>query len=792
MEWVKSDRLLDTKISCFKSIDMDTLRAFYFLNNWHMATCVLLIVVTACSLIFVFLFRLGCGQKKPPKDRNCIQKLLSVLPDIAWMKDGGGVIVACNSALAERYSWRIEDIIGKSDYDLFDKDTADLFRKGDLLAIAAGKPYRREEQLTTKNGERRYFETTASPMYDQNRVLIGVLGIARDITERKATEEALRSSEKRFSAAFQLSPIPMVISLSEDGTIIDANDTFLTLCGYTKEELVGLDRQKLGIWMDNTQFAECYRQLKACGSVRDFDTAVRSRHGRVFHSLTSANLIEIDSKEHILWGGRDVTEQRLAEQKLRNSQQKFYAIFHMSPNALVLVDESDGRSVEVNDAFAKLVGFSRDELLGKTGVGTDLMMDRYTSHKLIEKVKECGVLYNAEVVLTTKNGIRRTCEISATKVFAANKNSILWSFQDITEKREAENALRASEEKFSAAFRASPDAVVITRTADGVIVDLNESMSRMSGYSREELLGRTHIELGFWVNREEREALVAEILEHGRVRDQEVNMRTKDGAILFFLISAEVFSIEGEPHTLSVIHDITRWHLAEIEIKNANERLTALSAQLIDAQETERRILANELHDEIGQSLTVQKMALEALYLQSKDPTLCARIDTICEINDRVLNQVRPLSLNLRPPQLDDLGLVAAIRWNVSQQSSVTDCVSHFSARREIPDKLPESIAIACYRIVQEALNNALKHSEANNVWVSLQAIAGRLQISVRDDGKGFAPKNHNYLKSIGVAGMTERAQMIGGTLTVVSQPGMGCTITADIPLPHLDAPCVT
>jgi signal transduction histidine kinase len=207
-----------------------------------------------------------------------------------------------------------------------------------------------------------------------------------------------------------------------------------------------------------------------------------------------------------------------------------------------------------------------------------------------------------------------------------------------------------------------------------------------------------------------------------------------------------------------------------------------LSARLLKIQEEERRNLAHELHDEIGQSITAQKIVLQTLCIGQKNSTFCDQIAAVIRITDTVLNQVRRISLDLRPAQLDDLGLPAAIRWNLMRQSRLAGFVPHFSAM-DVPAVLPESIAIACYRISQEALTNAIRHGHAQNVWLSLKGGCAELQLEIRDDGEGFDPLLLEVGESMGMIGMQERAILANGQLAVCAQPGAGCMIVAKFAL---------
>lgn len=229
--------------------------------------------------------------------------------------------------------------------------------------------------------------------------------------------------------------------------------------------------------------------------------------------------------------------------------------------------------------------------------------------------------------------------------------------------------------------------------------------------------------------------------------------------------------------------EITERKRAERQLALSNERLQALSTRLLTVQEQERRSLARELHDEIGQSLTALKITLQSLGLRPETAALQTQINTAVGIADTALMQARQMSLNLRPPQLDDLGLAAAIRWNLARQAGLAGLQPQFAVD-DVPAALPEPLAIACYRISQEAMTNVLRHASARNVWVRLHLASGELRFELQDDGAGFDPAPaFAGASSMGVLGMQERALLVGGRLEIDSAPGQGCLVRAVFPL---------
>lgn len=225
----------------------------------------------------------------------------------------------------------------------------------------------------------------------------------------------------------------------------------------------------------------------------------------------------------------------------------------------------------------------------------------------------------------------------------------------------------------------------------------------------------------------------------------------------------------------------------ERELQEARLRLQSLSNRMLHIQEAERRHIARELHDEIGQSLTAMKLNLDTLQRRLAGHAALPLAVEVTDIAEGLLEQVRKLSLDLRPPQLDDLGLAAALSWLVKRHGRpegpaiVLDTPEH-------PSRLDAQIETACFRVAQEALTNALRHAGAGEIRIALRHGDGRFELQVRDDGCGFdlAAAQNRALQggSLGLIGMNERALLAGGELHIDARPGAGTTVGATFAQP--------
>jgi signal transduction histidine kinase len=219
-----------------------------------------------------------------------------------------------------------------------------------------------------------------------------------------------------------------------------------------------------------------------------------------------------------------------------------------------------------------------------------------------------------------------------------------------------------------------------------------------------------------------------------------------------------------------------------VELARSQHALQQLSARLVDAQETERRAISRELHDEVGQALGALLVDIGRLstVLSSDHPEVKAQLDNVKAVAERTFQSVRNMALLLRPSMLDDLGLAAALEWQgreVSRRSEIEVSVGS----EDVPEDLPDEYKICIYRLVQEALNNAVRHSGAANAKVVVERPGKSIVVRVTDDGRGFDPARS---RGMGILGMEERVKRLGGTLRVESQPGKGTTVTAELPYP--------
>jgi len=348
-------------------------------------------------------------------------------------------------------------------------------------------------------------------------------------------------------------------------------------------------------------------------------------------------------------------------------------------------------------------------------------------------------------------------------------------------------ALELSERRYRAIVEDQSE-LIVRMLPDSTITFVNRASARFLGVAPDQVLGRLAVDS---VPREYRESMrrdLAGVTRESPAYERDAHVRDAQGETRWVHWSGRgVFDARGRLAEIQAVgRDVTELRAAMEALGAARERLQRLSRRLLEVQEAERKHLARELHDDIGQALTALKLNLEALQRGRDGEALAARIGEALETTRHTIERVRQLSLNLRPLQLDDLGLAAALRSHLDRQAALGRVAPHVEIL-EVPARLPAEVETACFRVAQEAINNIVRHARAGNVWLRLSVAGGRLELSVRDDGAGFdvdaAQRRAASGVSLGVVSMEERVALAGGSFQIQSAPSQGTVVVASFPV---------
>jgi PAS domain S-box-containing protein len=474
------------------------------------------------------------------------------------------------------------------------------------------------------------------------------------------------------------------------------------------------------------------------------------------------------------------------------NETRYRTLTESAPEAVVVVDVETGLYVDFNGKACQLFGFPPEVLvtMGPSQLSPPRQPDGRDSTTVAAEYIQQAVADGQPVFewyLRRADGHVFPCEIRLVRLPDPNRVLVRGSATDITERKRAEEMARESAERFRNAFDFAAIGMALVGI-DGGFLRVNQSLCDMVGYSAAELLARDFQSITHPDDLAVDLDLVGRVLQ-GSISHYHMEKRYlhKEGRIIWVILTASLLRGRvGEPiYFISQIEDITERKLAEETLQAYNLRLKALSQRILETQETERRRLARELHDEIGQVLTTVGMRLHQLKATNGGSAGAALDEDIAFVN-RAIEEVRELSLNLRPPMLDVLGLEAALRWYAQMQSQRSGVEIRLAGHLDVPRLAPD-LEIACFRIVQESVTNVLRHAQARHIWIELQQEDTELSVAIRDDGIGFdvaAMQERARLGgSVGILAIRERIDLLGGQLEVESTPGQGTRIVARLPL---------
>ncbi|HJP93775.1 MAG TPA: PAS domain S-box protein [Pyrinomonadaceae bacterium] len=376
---------------------------------------------------------------------------------------------------------------------------------------------------------------------------------------------------------------------------------------------------------------------------------------------------------------------------------------------------------------------------------------------------------------------RAASAIQNAQLFEQSQHYVAELEERIAERKRAEVALRQSEERYRELFENARDAIYV-HDLEGNYIRVNRAAEKLSGYTRDEIVGHNFVE---FLSAEHvfhvRDRFCAKLARQGETT-YECDVITKDGRRIPIEVSSRAIYENGViVGVQGTARDIT-------ERKVAQDALQMFSRHLIDAQEDERRRIARELHDQIGQVLTAVKMNLHTVQRVCGVSEAGSYIRDNIEAVDEALRMVRDLSVDLRPPILDDLGLVTALRWYVERYRKRTGLEVQVSIELTDQDeRLPRDLETACFRIAQEALTNIVRHARATQVSLQLAKDGNVLMLSVKDNGVGFDPKSLRTraprVATLGLISMQERAHTAGGTIEIESAVSRGTEVRFRLPL---------
>jgi PAS domain S-box-containing protein len=492
----------------------------------------------------------------------------------------------------------------------------------------------------------------------------------------------------------------------------------------------------------------------------------------------------------------EILQRQKAQRALRASEGRYRSLYENTPAMLHSVNP-EFRLVSVSNYWAQALGYRREEVVGRPLIDFMTTESRHRAeNEVMPHFFERGSCKDIPYQLVKKDGSLMDVLLSAISDVNDEGQPVrsLAVSMDVTRQKQAEADLRQAKEalalysrdlerqvrhrtrEISGILRYTP-AVIYMKDREGRYRLVNYRFEQLFGVSNDAVRGKC-----------DHDILPAEVADQFQRNDCHVlTARTPyqveeridqaDGEHIYLSVKFPIYNQQGEVSGLcGIASDITA-------MKKAQDQLRRLSGSIMDSQEKERAALARELHDELGQVLTALRM--DAVWLQKRitteDATAAERARSMCELIDQTIEEVRGLAIRLRPGVLDHLGLMDALEWYTADFERRTGIACVFKQRPI--GQLPDPVATAASRIVQEALTNVARHANATTAAVRLKAEDQHLKVTVADNGCGFDTDGLDKVPGLGVAGMRERAALIGANLAVLSQPGKGTRVVLTVPL---------
>lgn len=744
---------------------------------------------------------------------------MEYIPAAVFIKDQEGRVVYGNQRFAEISNAPLEDLIGTTTEDVTPPALHEQYQE-ENQRVLAGEMVISESMIP--NGEYpSYWLTYKFPIHRNGKpALVGAVSL--DITERKRAEKAFQEAEHRYYSLFEQSH-DAVFLLDLEGEHLEANQRAAEMLGYTRREIQQLSFRDLSANVTASQ--RILKRVRNGERIPIYERIFRKKDGTEFPVEVNLELVRdvAGRPKHLQSIVRDITKRKVTEEALRQSEARYRSIVE-NQTIFVCRFTPDEILTYVNEPYCEKFGMSRKELIGNSFMSAIPEEDRPFVRSQVQNLTPENPLASYEHRVITGAG-RVEWQYWTSKALFDQKGELL-EFQsvgvDITEQKQAKQKLRhrisqlelLNDVGAKIAGLQDPERVLETLVElvhnyfgyyHVAILTLDEEQEEMVLRASQGGLNefitpsyRQDLQHGLigWAARNQ-EIIVANDVQKNphyiSFSEEPLPIRSElsvpicQGETLIGVLDiqsevrdafdeSDILVMETLSDQIAVAVESARLYEAQRE---SSEKLRELALYEQKAREEERKLITREIHDEIGQFLTVLKLNLESFSPGDEEQLAEAQ-----ELLDQLIKRVKNLALILRPSLLDDLGLIHAVQWLVDHYQKQSGLQINFQHLGLENTRFPLDLEIAAYRIIQEALTNVVRHAEAEHATVGLLRDQDYLRVQVRDSGAGFdLEQKEQDQQTFGLTSMQERAALLEGQLIVDTSPGEGTQVLAILPL---------
>ncbi|HEX8358185.1 MAG TPA: PAS domain S-box protein, partial [Segetibacter sp.] len=733
------------------------------------------------------------GQVKAEEDNKFKANLLNTVGQAVVATDLDGLITYWNKAAEDIYGWSAAEATGKNIIDLLPAAQSREQARQIMHDLRIGKVWSNEFEVQRKDGSQFCAFVTDSPIYDQHGQLAGMIGVSSDTSERKKIETELKESEARYKTAQKLGKLGHWELDLHNNSVLWSGELYNIFQLDPATTIPRFETVFRFLHPGDEKALKHHVDLTLAGlKPNDSVFKITLDNGDVRYVLEMSELKKDAAGRPLKIVGtvQDVTDQKLTENALVLSEKKYKLLFEENPVPLFMFKESSLEFIEVNHSALQQYGYLKDEFLKmnlnniipeKQRVELNELIENHTSESKFEDTVQ-HKKKNGEVIYT---------KISTHRILYNQQPVWLSAARDITPEITYEQKLKESQEQLSLIYNNTIDAMWLLSVEDNGVyrfLNINNAYTHLTGAQKQDVVGR------------QLEEVVPK--EHLARLKEKYNdtVNTKNVATFFTTTGLSNSEITAEIRVIPIINekgvveqllgignDVTERQKSRKSLVKMNLQLRELTFHLQNVREEERTSIAREIHDELGQQLTVLKMnvAWVKRKMGEQDELIVNKLKETLELCDFTITTIRKIASNLRPSIIDDLGLVAAIEWQCEEFSKRSGVPVNFSSDVNNLKFKPDA-SIALFRILQEALTNVARHANATNITCTLKKQGGNITLTIIDNGRGFDLSGKRKVKTLGILGMTERAAMINGTYKISSVPNKGTTVSVQIPLKGL------